>query len=92
MFSIPRVNVIQSDTGYSVEVLGRTGVEYREGQKVMFIDSEVLAKRGIAIFKSSIVAWKPPFDEDPVTEAKKDEIIQNLIAAFEFRNDVVHVQ
>jgi hypothetical protein len=92
MFSIPRVNVIESDAGYSVEVLGRTGLEYREGPKTMFIDSEVLAKQGIAIFKRSIVAWKPPFDEDPVTESKKDEIIQNLVAAFEFCNDVVHVQ
>jgi hypothetical protein len=31
MFSIPRVNVIESDNGFSVQVLGRVGLCYREG-------------------------------------------------------------
>jgi hypothetical protein len=42
MFEIPRVNVIQSDEGFSVEVLGRTGLLYTEGSKSLHIDSEVL--------------------------------------------------
>jgi hypothetical protein len=43
MFTIPRTNVVSSDEGFSVEVLGRIGIEYREGGKSMFADSEVLA-------------------------------------------------
>jgi hypothetical protein len=40
MFSIPRLNVIESDEGFSVEVLGRTVTSNREGDKVLFVDSE----------------------------------------------------
>ena len=28
MFHIPRVNVIESESGFSIEILGRTGMEY----------------------------------------------------------------
>jgi len=43
MFSVPRVNVVKSDSGYLVEVLGRTGMKYSEGERSMFVDSEVLS-------------------------------------------------
>ena len=33
MFKIARTNVIESDAGFSVEVLGRTGLLYTEGLK-----------------------------------------------------------
>jgi len=58
MFIIPRTNVIESDEGFSIEVLGRTGMMYGKHGKTLFIDSEVLAPgKGIAIFSDSIRDW-----------------------------------
>jgi len=90
MFSTPRVNVIASSAGFSVEVLGRTGLEYREGDKVMFVDSEVLSV-GIAVFTSTISKWNPPFDKEPITKHKKQEISENIRAAFLSRNETVNI-
>jgi hypothetical protein len=73
MFFGPRLNVIGSDSGFSVEILGRTGIRYSEGHKSMFIDSEVLARSGIQIFSTSIKAWDPPDSEDQVSAEKKRE-------------------
>lgn len=43
-FSEPRANLIESDAGFSVEVLGQTGIRYSEGGRTAFVDSEVLAE------------------------------------------------
>ena len=82
MFRTPRVNVIESDTGFSVEVLGRTGLLYAEGEKSMKIDSEVLTSSEIGIIKKSIRAWKPPFENEAVDDGKRDTIIENIRQAF----------
>ena len=42
MFKIPKVNVIESDEGFSVTV-EMTRLAYTEGFKKLYIDSEILA-------------------------------------------------
>ena len=42
MFKFTGPNIVESSDGFSVEVLGRTGLLYREGDRKMFVDSEVL--------------------------------------------------
>jgi hypothetical protein len=92
MFSVPRVNVVASDEGFSVEVLGRTGIEYREGGRSAFVDSEVLAVgHGIAVFKDSIRAWRPPHDHEEMTAGDKQRIIENVRRAIEFQQGPVEV-
>jgi hypothetical protein len=92
MFSTPKVNVVSSDEGFSVEVLGRTGIEYREGDKSAFVDSEVLAAgQGIALFRDSIKAWRPPHENEPITEKERDQIVENIRRAIEFREQPVEV-
>ena len=61
MFFRPRVNVVESDAGFSVEVLGRTGIRYREGDKSIFVDSEVLnGPSGMVVAGSSIPSLVGP--------------------------------
>jgi hypothetical protein len=43
MFKILRVNVIESNEGFSVEVLGQRGLRYTEGGKSLRVASEMLA-------------------------------------------------
>jgi hypothetical protein len=86
MFVIPRVNVIQSDEGFSVEVLGRTGLLYTEGSKSLDIDSEVLAgPSGLGIYRNSIKSWNPPHNNEPIDESKHDAIVENIRRAFRFQ-------
>jgi hypothetical protein len=93
MFHIPRINVIESDSGFSVEMLGRTGMEYREGDKVMFIEAEVgmTDVPTIAIWKDSIRGWKAPHDNELVTEEKRVEILKNICAAKRWRGTQVEI-
>ena len=57
-------------------------IEYREGDRSMFVDSEVLAVgNGMAVFKDSITGWKPPHNLEPINEEKKHEIVSNICRA-----------
>jgi hypothetical protein len=93
MFQIPRVNVIQSDAGFSIEMLGRTGIEYRESDRAMFVESEILMTDTptVAIWKDHIRTWKPPHDNEQITEEKRTEILKRICAALKWRNTQVEI-
>jgi hypothetical protein len=89
MFLMPRVNLIQSDEGFSVEVLGQTGISYLEGNRVLFVDAEVLSgPAGLIVYSSSIAKWE---DGDEVGEAKRAQIIDNIRRAFQFRGIEIQI-
>ncbi len=82
-FSEPRPNVIVSSAGFWVEVLGRTGLRYTEGDRSVWIDSEVLARpRAMALFKDSIKTWDGAGSEQ-VNDTDRDRIAGNIRRAFE---------
>jgi len=69
-----------------VEVLGRTGLLYREADRKMFIDSEVLmGPSGMAIYKASIVRWDSPHDNEELDKTDQDRILTNIREAFRFQ-------
>ena len=85
-FFIPRPNVIQSDQGYSVEVLGRTGLRYTEDSQTFLIDSEVLAgPAGLVVYSESIKVEGVPYNQMPFTPEDRTRIIENIRVAFRFR-------
>jgi hypothetical protein len=82
-FTEPEPNVIESSAGFSVRVLGRTGLQYIEGDRSIQIDSEVLARPGaIALFRDSIRTWDSPRPEQ-VDATDRDRIAGNIKRAFE---------
>jgi hypothetical protein len=92
MLFLPRINVVESDSGFSVEVLGRTGMQYREGEKSLFIDSEVLAPgRGIAVITNSIKHWSQPYDREPISAEKKVAILNNITQGMEFKKEPLEI-
>lgn len=92
MFSIPSPNVIESSEGYSVEVLGRTGLIYNEGSKTMQIDSEVLAgPSGIVVYTDSINSWDKPNGVSQIDDKERERIVSNIVAAFKFRGYDIEV-
>lgn len=86
MFSVPRPNLYESTEGFSVEVLGQTGIRYREFGKSAFVDSEVLpGPSGMVVYKDSIQSWEPPNENSPMTAADRKRILENIRAAFRFQ-------
>jgi hypothetical protein len=86
MFTSPRPNLYESSEGFSVEVLGRTGLRYREAGREMFVDSEVLTgPSGMAVYKDTIEKWDPPHENVKLTNSDRDRILENIRDAFRFQ-------
>jgi hypothetical protein len=79
-------NVFVSDEGYTVAVLGRTGVKYTEGERSLVIDSELLAgPSGILLYASTISAWAAPYHEEHIDPDTRSQILLNIRRAFEIQ-------
>jgi hypothetical protein len=92
MFKVVGTDIIQSDEGFSVEVLGPVGVLYTEGAKTLNIDSEYLAgPAGLVMYKDSIKSWNPPHDNEVIDASKRDTIVDNIRRAFRFRGIEIQV-
>lgn len=75
-------NLYESPDGYSVEVLGRTGLCYRESGRVAFVDSEVLmGASGMVIYRDSIKNWDSSAN-DTITVDERDRIVENIRKLF----------
>ncbi|HVU01154.1 MAG TPA: hypothetical protein VHE30_05355 [Polyangiaceae bacterium] len=75
--------MIESTEGFSVEVLGQTGLLYRERARSARIDSEVLSgPAGIVIYADSVKCWA---DGTAIDEQTARQIVENVRAAFRFR-------
>jgi hypothetical protein len=84
MLSHSGPNQIVSSDGFSVRVLGRTGIEYQEEARIAFIDSEVLASPGMVIYKDSISGWRPPHEHEVIPNDKKVEILDRVVSCLHF--------
>ena len=82
-----KTNIIESDEGFSVEVLGRIGLKYIENGKEFFVDSEI-ANPGIIVFKDVINDWETKIRISD--NKKREEIINNIIRAFQFKG--IHIE
>jgi hypothetical protein len=92
MFTAPRPNLVESSDGFSVEVLGQTGLRYREGDREMFVDSEVLPGRsGMVVYRDTISKWDVPHEADIVDEAQRARILENVRRAFRFQGFDIQV-
>ena len=76
--------------GYGVRILGRTGLEYREGDQTVLIDGELLlGEYAFYIEAQTIYEWEG--SKIPIDEEKREEIISAIIAAFAQCNERVLV-
>jgi hypothetical protein len=64
---------------YKVKLKGRSGVEYSEGKKKIFIGSEFMSgSNGIVIYSDSLKAWQPPYDNEKLSINKIEKIKHNI--------------
>lgn len=82
-YSKRQPSIIECDEGFSVQVLGREGLLYCEGERRLFVGSELsTGPSGLVIYTNSIKAWEPPFQQDEIDSSKKEQIIDNIRRAF----------
>ncbi len=79
-----KTNLIESTEGFSLEVLGRTGMCYCEEGRSVFVDSEVLNTTAIAVWPTRMKSWDAPNENLPITPEDRRRIIENVKRAFEF--------
>ena len=91
MFTCNNPNIIVSDEGFSVQVLGMTGLRYQQGEKSMRVNSESLASPyGLVVYQSSIEKWLEP-REEVINDQERARVVDNIRRAFAFRNIEVAV-
>jgi len=85
-------NRIKSDEGFSVEILGIEGILYSEGTQRMHINSELIKRfDGIVVYSNSMRTWDPPHENEVIDANKKNQIIDNIRRAFQYKGYEIHV-
>lgn len=79
-----------SRKNFSVKTKGRAGLVYKENEKVMMIDSEMLTggEYDMVIYMDSMNRWEPPNNDTQLTEEKKKQIKANITS--ELKN--IHIE
>jgi hypothetical protein len=77
-------SVIESTEGFSVRMLGRTGLKYIEGDRALSIDSEMLLSDSpfAIMFISKIQQWDPPYSDQLIDDLERERITNNICEAF----------
>jgi len=84
MFTTPRANLIVSSEGFSVEMIGRSQIVYREADRTLDIEAELLSTPTwtMALYTTSIRAWAAPHDHEVISDADRERIVGNIARAF----------
>jgi|HubBroStandDraft_2_1064218.scaffolds.fasta_scaffold420229_2 hypothetical protein len=75
---------VWSDEGYRVRLSVPTrGLQYTEGNHVLRVHTE-LSTSGNIICINSVKSWLPPHQDEKISEEKRRQIQQRVIAALDF--------
>jgi hypothetical protein len=75
----------RSDGAYTVIRSDRFVLEYREGGKRALIEVEP-GLPNLAVYADSIKRWEVPFEDEPLTDADRARILENIKAVFDATN------
>jgi len=94
VFSVPRPNLYVSDSGFEVEVLGRVGLRYSEGDQTLFVDSEITAVNSptMVVWRDGIMTWESPREAATVSDSERERIMENIRLAFASQGDQIRIQ
>jgi hypothetical protein len=72
----------KSDSGVIVKFKGLHDIEYRDGERKLIAFRERLTgDPAMDIDSASITTWEPPHANEPLTDSKKQEILDNICGA-----------
>lgn len=77
-----------SNRGFSLAVAGIFGLDYREGDRYLKLDCEPAASGQPADMfvygPQRTLRWQPPHEAEVIDDARKAEILANVIRALKF--------
>jgi len=77
-----------SDRGFSVAVIGMSGLDYREGDHHLKLDCEPAApghRSDMFVYgPQRTLRWQPPHEKEAIDETRKAGILDNVIRALKF--------
>ena len=80
-------NRVESDAGFRVKIRIVSGyVEYREGERVATIGVDRGTEVRALISANTPVKWNPPYESDLISEERRKEILNNVVAALRYCN------
>lgn len=79
-----------SKSGFSFRSIDRFHFEYKEGDHITIL----IAERGVGLTRifCSNLAWNPPFENEIISDQKKEGIIKNIQEALSFMGIYAMVQ
>lgn len=93
MFRTPKPNVIESDKGFSVEHVGFTTLEYKEGNKKVRIGFEYLTGPILfVLYIGSTDHWDPPFEAEKISRDDWYRIGSNVREAYRSQGREITMQ
>jgi hypothetical protein len=81
-------NRVASDAGFRIKVRTfKSYVEYREEKRIARVPVDrVLGEVTVNVYSNTPVEWKPPYNDDVISEEKRREILKNIVDAMCFLN------
>jgi hypothetical protein len=86
-FHIPRVNVVASDAGYSVEVLSPTKVRFMENEEAWIVETEMLLDDAVplVVYEKTLRRTDKSDGSDAVHATRRHDIIGKIREAFRYQ-------
>jgi hypothetical protein len=85
-----------SNSNWTVEDVRSSHVRYREGDHVAVVPGEILGggfqQADYALYPNAFTGWERPHQNEPISELKKQEIIERISAALKQRGLKVEVE
>ncbi len=76
---LEKVGTTTLEDGSRIRRIARDGYEYSEGDHSLIIQVEVQSgKPEVILYSSTIDQWLPPYEDEPISPSKHDEILQKI--------------
>jgi hypothetical protein len=79
MFKFENGETTEINEGFSVHLIGRGKLRYKQGDKILFASFEFLTvEYDMVLYASSIKSWEPPYDSEKIDNKIRNTIIDNI--------------
>jgi hypothetical protein len=92
MFKFENGETIEINDGFSVQLIGRGKLKYKQGDKILFASFEFLTgEYDMILYHSSVKSWEPPYHCEKINNKIRKTIIDNVKRAAAFNGFKLNV-
>lgn len=90
------MNIFPNNQCWQIEDVRRSHVVYREGVRTAWVLGEALvggySAPDYVIYATNTLKWRPPHDQEPISEGRKAEIIERVASDLKGRGLKVQIE